>query len=52
MKPQKKIKGSKKIEPLRTPEGKNFRKEASKLDNWQNHYRITEYLNGKKPKEK
>lgn len=33
-----------KREPLRTPEGESFRREAGKLDNWQNHRRIDEYL--------
>ena len=43
-----------KREPLRTPEGEDFRKEAGKLDNWLNHHRITEHFkpsqNGKSEK--
>lgn len=49
MKPQRKTKGSKKTPPMRTPEGESFREEARKLDNWINHHRITEYLDGEKP---
>jgi len=35
---------SKKIKPLITPEAKSFREETSKLTNWTQHRRITEYL--------
>jgi len=35
---------SKRIEPLVTPEARSFREATSKLDNWTNHRRITDYL--------
>jgi len=42
---------SKKRDPLVTKEAESFKKETSKITNWTNHHRITEYLDGEKPKE-
>jgi len=42
---------SKKVDPLVTPEAENFRKETSKLTNWTQHRRITDYLEGGPPEE-
>jgi len=35
---------ARKRDPLRTPEGEDFRKEAGQIDNWLYHHRITEYF--------
>jgi len=41
---KKDVKTSKRVEPFRTPEGKHFREELSKLDPWIYHKRLTEYF--------
>ena len=51
LKPRRLMEGHKKVKPYRTKEGADFRREAGKLDNWVNHRRITEYLDGEKPEE-
>jgi len=41
---KKDVKPSKPVYRFRTPEGKHFRDEAAKLDNWLYHKRLTEYF--------
>lgn len=40
---------SKKRDPLVTKEAESFKKATSKITNYTNQYRLTEYLDGKKP---